>query len=273
VGRAGHLAPDAAVDARHEASLRCAIIAAAIALSCTPSGERSDSASVAGVDGVALVTRAPRDTSCALGEAFQEPQPDSSPQKITQDLPSSQTVDCRIRDDRRPVRVTLEADLVHDFVTVVRVALPETTQALRTVDADAPPMGTRYFFALDYDGDGYRDLALLSFWGATGNRGYQIYRYDSTASRFVQDSVLSAEGNPEPEPGRRCVRSHSVGGMAGGIRREATHCRLGDRWVMMRLEDQDWNDSLGAFIRVVHHRRGDSLRLVRVDTVRDSTFR
>jgi hypothetical protein len=246
------------------------VFAAAALLAC---GGSSDDRRDAISDSTSFATSAPRDTGCVIGEPYPDPPPDESPAKITQDLPTSQSLECRIRADRPLVRVTLEGDTTYDFVKTLRVVLPETTQVLTTVDADPPPMGTRYFFALDYDGDGYRDLALLSFWGATGNRGYQIYRFDSTSSRFVHDSVLSAEGNPEPEPGRRCVRSHSVGGMAGGIRREATHCRIGDRWLMTRLEDQDWNDSLGAFIRVVHQRRGDSLIVVRVDTTRDSTFK
>jgi hypothetical protein len=237
------------------------------------SEERPDSTRVATVETTSLATNAPRDTGCAVGESLPEPPPETTPTKLTQDLPISQSLECRIRDDRSPIRLTLVADTAYDFVRELRVDGPGAPQVFTTRDADAPPIWTRYFFALDFDGDGYRDLALMSFWGATGNRGYDIYRYDSTASRFVYDSVLSVEGNPEPEPGRRCVRSHSVGGMAGGIRREATLCRLRDRWVTTRVERQDWNDSLGAFLRVVRQRRGDSLALVRVDTVRDSTFK
>jgi hypothetical protein len=250
-----------------------ALVAGAIAIACSAGEDRSDSATVAGENAVSFATTAPRDTGCALGELYPDPPPTTSPAKITQDLPSSQTLACRIRDGRPPARLTLDADTAFDFVKALRVEGLGATQVVTTADGEAPPLWTRYFFALDYDGDGYRDLAVLSFWGATGNRGYTIYRFDSTSSRFVHDSVLSNEGNPEPEPGRRCVRSHSVGGMAGGIRHEATHCWSGDRWLTMRLEDRDWNDSLGAFIREVRQRRGDSLVRVRVDTVRDSTFK
>lgn len=87
------------------------------------------------------------------------------------------------------------------------------------------------------------------------------------------DSVLSEMTSPTPVPGRPCVRSHANGGHAGGIYRAAELCRDRDRWVEVRTEEQDWNDALGAFVRVARERRGARLVAVRVDTVRDTTLR
>jgi hypothetical protein len=43
--------------------------------------------------------------------------------------------------------------------------------------------------------------------------------------------------------------------------------------VHVAIEDQRWEETLKAFVRETRERRGDSLVVTRVDTVRDSTYR
>jgi hypothetical protein len=82
---------------------------------------------------------------------------------------------------------------------------------------------------------------------------------------------MSALASPTATPGRPCVTSKSNGGDAGNIYDTATLCRARDTWVQVAAEDQRWVGRLKAYLHTVRERRGDSLVVTRVDTVRDST--
>ena len=176
---------------------------------------------------------ASRDTSCIAGERQSEALADTGAYRVTQRLAGQQVVECRIHDAWPPTRVVIVADTADQRITGLRVQLPPVAgravafQQLETIGDEAPVRGMPYFFALDFDGDGYRELVAMALVGATGNTGYDVWRWDLASGRFAKDTVLSGLSNPRPVPGRPCVTSHSVGGMAGMIHSNGMLCRGG----------------------------------------------
>ncbi len=117
---------------------------------------------------------------------------------------------------------------------------------------------------LDHEGDG--DLMLMSQWGATGNVGHDVGRFDPAAKRFVADSELSGLGNiAGPVPGRPRIRQYQTRYFG-----RVEYCREGGHWVEVR-SIMDHPDSTGArIIREWRERRNGRLELIRADTVADS---
>jgi len=184
---------------------------------------------------------------------------------------SAPTYRCTLRSGEPPVMVRLVFDSAARTVEHIELRREGDTlafQVLAESQEETAPDGVFPFEARDLDADGWLDFMLLSMWGATGNTYHQVWRWDPRASRFAHDSVLSITSSLVPVPGRPCVRGHAKGGHAGLIYGEEELCLERGRWVTVRTETQDWNESLGAYVRERKARRGNELVVVGVDTVR-----
>jgi hypothetical protein len=194
-----------------------------------------------------------------------------------EDLRRGAVFRCTLRRGAPPIRVVVRADQ-HGVPVRAEVFDPAAAARPRQVLAlpvnEPPRRYSEFLGAVDLNADGWMDLMLMSWWGATGNTGYEVFIYDPAARRFTRSQVLSAQSNPEPIGGRPCVRTHSVGGMAGMIRDEDEFCWRGRAWVHVRSESQVWDrerstDSIYVFRRTIRERRNGRLRTVRVQTVRE----
>jgi hypothetical protein len=121
---------------------------------------------------------------------------------------------------------------------------------------------------IDLDADGHRDVLVGRFWGATGNRGYEIWRYDSASHRFVADSAMSDMWNPAPIPGRACIATSSNSSARDyGV---GVYCRHAGRWTLDSLEQNAWQRESHTVRREILSRRGDSLVILKTETRPDS---
>jgi len=68
----------------------------------------------------------------------------------------------------------------------------------------------------DFNFDGYMDVSLLSFVGATGNSGANVWIYDSGSGEFVYERLLS-QRKLKVHPERQEITSSWNGGHAGMI--------------------------------------------------------
>jgi hypothetical protein len=191
---------------------------------------------------------------------------------VTQDVRAGRRYRCVLHAGDAPVRVELLADSATNTIDSVSVRREDGTPIqMLTESADEPPYrGAEVFQAIDFDNDGRLDFALLSSWGATGNKRWNIWRQDTATNRFALDSTLSALWSPVPVAGRPCVSSHSVGGAAGMIYDSVTVCREGHRWVETAGATGRAGPRNGVFLHTILERRGDSLVAARTDTVRDT---
>jgi hypothetical protein len=143
---------------------------------------------------------------------------------------------------------------------------------LGAMTAEPPPRGYPFIATQDFDGDGLRELKLLSFWGATGNVGWNIWRRDTASARFIPDPDLMAMINPQPLRDAPCVRTWGGGGMAARIYTATVHCNDTGQWIQRWYEHQEWDDANRFFLRTLRVRLPgqDSLVFLRTDTVRDT---
>lgn len=176
---------------------------------------------------------------------------------------------CPLRAGEPPADVDVVGDS-SNVITELRVQAPGAAgpQVLPAHGDEAPPLGLDYLEVQDFDGDGWRDLKLLDWWGATGNLGWEIWRFDPVSRVFARDSALSGLPNVRPLPGGRCWATFSVGGGAGRIFTATRLCRTPDGEIHpVRVEEQQPDSAGTHLIRTVRRRRGDSLVVIRADTV------
>jgi hypothetical protein len=155
---------------------------------------------------------------------------------------------------------------------VVRADSPDApiVQVLhRDTDAEMPlPYHTDVLRLIDLDADGHRDVLVGRFWGATGNRGYEIWRFDPAVHRFTADSAMSDMWNPAPIPGRSCISTSSNSSARDyGI---GVYCLHAGRWTLDSVEQNTWQRESHTVRREIHSRRGDSLVILKTETRADS---
>lgn len=125
-------------------------------------------------------------------------------------------------------------------------------QKLEAGMGQPPPSGGNFFGAQDINFDGYKDIRLMSWWGATGNTGYTYWLFDPSKNIFVENTDLSSLSNPTPEFQTKTIATHSVGGMAGCIYNNETYKFDGDgKLILIRSEEQDWVEESKSFIKTI----------------------
>jgi hypothetical protein len=116
----------------------------------------------------------------------------------------------------------------------------------------------------DLNGDGWTDLRVRTFSG-TGGVMYDVYLYAPAARAFVRDTVLSGEGNIRALAGSPCAEtSWRMGGHWSSL----AYCWKDGRWIPTRGVSLEPAEGKG-YVRTRAERRGDTLQVVRVDTVSD----
>jgi len=210
--------------------------------------------------------RRPGAIGCTRTDA-PRPIPDSA---IVQDLRGGARFTCVLREGHPPVEAIVDADDEFGFVEGARVSAPAWerpwSQSLAAESVDRPYRGVPVLDAIDYDRDGWGELRLREWSGATGNQKFHVFRFDPRRQRFARDSALSETISPDTLPGPRpCVRGHYH---AGGRAYDTwTLCRERGRWVETMSESQFNPRGTEIFIRQRKERRGGRMVVVLTDTL------
>jgi hypothetical protein len=160
----------------------------------------------------------------------------------------------------------------HTTVREVQVFRGDSKEPMQSLedcalsDMEAPPRGYDWFRAVDMNFDGYKDIYMLTGWGATGNGSGCVWLYDPESSRFEFSKDFSELGRFTLDPATKTIVTHVNGGMAGTVFRAAKYIIEGDRPVSIITVAQDWDFDKKEYHCVVQQRRGRENALV---TVRD----
>lgn len=145
---------------------------------------------------------------------------------------------------------------------------------LRVMEGEPPPLGSDFLRGEDLNRDGWMDVQLSRFWGATGNVMVDIFMYDPARARFVRDTALSDMGEHSPVADRPCVRSYWRWGHAGALYDKIEYCWIAGRWQMSRSQSQTYAPELNrgdtmTYVRTTRWRRPDGRYVTRADTILD----
>jgi hypothetical protein len=157
--------------------------------------------------------------------------------------------------DRRIV-VRSDAERIAVMIEIHRPGDPRPVQRL-VAQAGEPPPGGRspQAIAEDLDGDGYLDLRVLAWWGATGNAGYLAWRFDPATGAYVTIPDFEQLSQPKVDAATRCIRTRSNGGHLGAIFTAERWCWRGTRLELVWSRAQTSLPD-GNYERVTRERRG-----------------
>ena len=133
-----------------------------------------------------------------------------------------------------------------------------------TIEDPMGPLEPHDVTVVDMDGDGYGDLRVARQFGHPNNSGNYTWRYDPARRGLVYDSLLSTETNVSPDS-TGCVSTQ--GWLGGNDTVESRYCLQKGEWVEVWLK-RIMTDTNGVQLEREYRLQGDSLRLVRSDTVR-----
>ena len=131
------------------------------------------------------------------------------------------------------IKPVFDIDIVGEL-TVYRAGSVARWQTLDECEViDSPPKGERWLKTEDLNFDGFEDLLLLAWWGATGNQSWCVWLFDPPSGKFryVRDFSLGAHVlNPKD----KSITVSANGGGAGGIADRVTVRFIGARPVMVK---------------------------------------
>jgi len=134
-------------------------------------------------------------------------------------------------------------------------------QRIDISEGEAPYRGCdHYLTAIDINGDGYKDLRVLSFWGATGNEIFTVYLWNTHAGRFERSDAFSVCGKPLGKEG--CCETHWNSGHAGREFLDRKYCVQQGTLVLVKRVHQEMSHADHCFYRTIEELKRGELRVV-----------
>ena len=174
----------------------------------------------------------------------------------------------RVRDDIPVIGVRLYSDPAENVIThfeVFRGKGGVVDQRLESGMGEPPYKDAQYFQALDLNFDGYKDIRIMTSWGATGNTVYKNWLYEPKFESFDHSPALDALSSPTPDPKRRVITTRSNGGMAGCIYTIQTYDYFNGQLRLIWEESQVYKESTKSFEKTVQKFEDGYLRANKSD--------
>ncbi|NVN99119.1 MAG: ankyrin repeat domain-containing protein [Geobacteraceae bacterium] len=114
----------------------------------------------------------------------------------------------------------------------------------------ASPPDDDYFALTDINFDGYRDISLLVGWGVTGHRDSSFWLFNPKIGKFAHNKDYDNLGTFSLDEKNKQINTHSNGGHAGAIYSDATYEVRGNKPVLIREINQDYDDKKGYYVEV-----------------------
>ena len=174
---------------------------------------------------------------------------------------------CALRPDGPAVRLVVRGEarvpVAVDVYTPPEAARP--LQRLEVENDERAREGTEFVVGEDLDGDGWTDLRVRTFSGQGGVM-FDVFLYAPAQRAFVRDTVLSGAGNVRRLAGQPCAATSWK--MGQGHWSSGTYCRKDGRWILTQTVEQEPDQGPHRrWFRTHRGLRGDSLRIIRIDTL------
>lgn len=129
---------------------------------------------------------------------------------------------------------------------------------------ETPRTGDTFFQMEDINFDGYKDIKLLTAWGATGNMIYTYWLFDPSKNNFFANNTISLS-NPTRDIATRTITTHSNLGMAGcAYNSETYRFDSNGKLVLTRSEAQNWVEKTQSFVKTISELK-DSKMVIRTE--------
>jgi hypothetical protein len=206
-----------------------------------------------------------------------DPKPKQQRSPVTEDLSQGATFTFKIATDvpeftfkvipdvQKPDQYGNPTTIIQD----VQVFAGASSQRLQNLEdcewegMEAPPKGSDWFRAEDMNFDGYKDVYLLTNWGATGNQLGCIWLYDPASGQFEYSKEFSDLGTLAIDPATKTITTHGNGGIAGRVFRAGKYIVQDNRPVLIITVAQDYDFKTKKYHCIVQQRHEGRLVTIR----------
>jgi len=126
-------------------------------------------------------------------------------------------------------------------------------------EMESPP-GDDFFSFTDINFDGYKDISLLVWWGATGNSNWSFWLFDPKTRKFAYSKDFEGLGTFTLDPKTRQILTHSNGGHAGMIHYDEIYEVRDNKPILIQRVDQDYDDKKGYYVEVTSKQINGSMK-------------
>jgi hypothetical protein len=128
----------------------------------------------------------------------------------------------------------------------------------------APPgSGAEFFWAKDFNFDGYKDIFLETGHGATGNLSGCVWLYDPTTGQFNYNQEFSNLSRFWLDRDTKTIFTFQRGGMLSFIHVAERYAIRNKHLVLIWSQNQDWDIAQNKLHCIVKERVGEEMVVVR----------
>jgi len=131
--------------------------------------------------------------------------------KIVQDVRGKQVFNFNINPELPDFKFVLIGDSEYNVVDQIIIYQSKDLVPIQTLSAyqeGAPLKNEEYFFTKDFNFDGYKDIALLNWWGASANRGYTVWLYNKSNNTFKKDDFFDDISSPSLDNAKKQLTTY-----------------------------------------------------------------
>ncbi len=131
--------------------------------------------------------------------------------KVVQDVRGEHIFSFNIIPDSPDFRFVLSGDSEYNVIDQIIIYQPTDLIPIQTISVyqgEQPLIDEEYFFAKDFNFDGYKDIALLNFWGSSANRFYTVWIYNKSKNTFEKDDFFGEISSPEPDTTKKQLTTY-----------------------------------------------------------------
>lgn len=160
--------------------------------------------------------------------------------KIVQDLRGEHIFSFNINPDLPEFKFVLRGD--SEYNVIDQIIIYQSTdlipiQAISVYQGESPLRDEEYFFAKDFNFDGYKDIALLNYWGSSANRFYTVWIYNKLKNTFEKDDFFEEISSPEPDTTKKQLTTYFK--YSDGEYLISTYQYIGNKYELI-IEEKYW---------------------------------
>lgn len=166
-------------------------------------------------------------------------------------------------------RFVIVGDSDVGWVDSLKIFQADDTTLKQVIELDAEfnvsplPRKQEYFFAEDYNYDGYKDIRILAWWGGSGGESYIVWIYNPKNKLFETDDFYRSLSNAVFDFKKRLLETYDHNG--DGDNTYELYKFFNNKYNLI-LEVEDWTDE-GAehdkyFVRDIKKRIDGKVKLI-----------
>lgn len=184
--------------------------------------------------------------------------------EIIEDVRGENFFNFKIHKDLPVFNFTLIGDSLFNTISEIVIRKDSDDKPFQTLfvghEMEPPFIGAEYFKTGDFNFDGFNDIMLLTFWGATGNRIYKGWIFDPETMSFKEHPFLDGIYSPSFDFEKEELATFRKG--AAGEYSSFIYKFNQENFNLIKKKIRFWDEEKQSLIDEVYQRKNDEMKLI-----------